>query len=187
MSRKPGAAFLAIVLAWITLDQLTKVLLLGIWENDGPRVFQVIPHWLDIVVLSFNSGAAFGLLHSAAWSRYLFIAIAVLTLLGMYLFRRPLLAQPPAQRVGLALVAGGAAGNLVDRLVRGDVIDFIRFKIEKIGYVWPDFNVADMGVTCGMTIYVVSVAYLDFVAARAKPVDGPTTQPETQQDAGSTL
>ncbi|MBI2298391.1 MAG: signal peptidase II [Armatimonadetes bacterium] len=175
MTRHPGRCFVLIALAWAALDQVTKLALLHRFHRTGPWVIHIVKGWLDINILTFNPGAAFGILRDAAWSRWLFVVIAAATIVAMIVWRRSLAALPAIERFGLALVAGGAAGNLIDRLLRGgQVIDFIHFQIRRIGFVWPDFNVADIGVTCGMTIYVAHV----FFAGRAR-----TAEPAADDDA----
>ena len=77
-----------------------------------------------------------------------------------------------------------AAGNLVDRAVRGgQVVDFIHFYIRRIGFDWPVFNVADIGVTCGMTVYVLHTLWSDLhsgepAATAAKREAEPAAPPE---------
>lgn len=149
-----GRWFVAVALAWLALDQLTKALVVRSFGQPGSPHLVLLPGWLDLCY-TLNPGAAFGLLNHVAWSRWLFSLVAAGALLAMIVWRRGLLALPAVERFGLALVAGGAAGNLVDRLVRdGLVVDFIHFYIERTGFVWPDFNVADIGVTVGMFVYI---------------------------------
>ena len=170
MTNRRGRAFLGLVLGWLVLDQLTKAAIVASLAPPGSRWVPIVPPWLDLT-LTYNPGAAFGLLHNVAWSRVLFIVVATGALLAMVRWRRSLLALPTPQRVGLALVAAGAAGNLVDRIVRGGlVVDFIHFHIDKLNFVWPDFNVADIGVTCGMTLYVVHSIMSDLAARHDEPV-----------------
>jgi len=156
-----------LALGWLMLDQLTKAAIVAALTPPGSRRIPLLPPYLDLT-LTYNPGAAFGLLHHVAWSRVLFIVVATGALLAMVWWRRALLALPGPQRAGLALVAAGAAGNLIDRVIRGGlVVDFIHFHIDSIGFVWPDFNVADIGVTCGMAIYVVHSLWTDRAARPA--------------------
>ncbi len=175
LKSRPGRTFLLIAGSWLLLDQLTKLAVVRFFTTERPYL-TLVPGYLDLT-LTLNSGAAFGILRGWAGSRYLFMLIAVAALAAMLIWRRGLLALPAPQRVGLALVAAGAAGNLVDRLCRGGlVVDFIHFHIARIGFVWPDFNVADIGVTCGMTLYVVHALICDWQLARrpeAGADDGP--------------
>jgi signal peptidase II len=95
-----------------------------------------------------NEGAAFSFLAAAGgWQKYFFSAIAlVASVVIIHLLRKH-----AAQKVfclGLALILGGALGNLVDRLTLGYVVDFLFFHYQT--YYWPAFNVADSAITCGV-------------------------------------
>ena len=137
---RPGDAwFLLLALAVVGLDQLSKcgirrTLSLGdAWPADWPV------HFVHIT----NTGAAFGILQHAG------PLLVVTSLIGMaailiYLFN-PGFAHP-LMRAGLALMLGGAVGNLIDRLVSGQVVDFIKFPH------WPAFNLADSAITIGVCL-----------------------------------
>jgi signal peptidase II len=106
----------------------------------------VIGDWLQLRLV-YNRGAAFGL-HVGPYSRWVFFAVAVIAVLVL---NRMSLTSPPHDRFrqfALGLVAGGAAGNLIDRVrsARG-VVDFIDVGIGSLR--WPTFNVADIAVSCG--------------------------------------
>lgn len=176
MSRR-AAGFLGLVLGWVLLDQWTKAAIVAAYSPSGAHRTE-LTDWLALT-LTYNPGAAFGLFNSHGWARYLFILVAVGALAGMVIWRRPLLALPGPQRAGLALVAAGAAGNLLDRLVRdGLVVDFIHFHLDTIGFVWPDFNIADIGVTCGMALYVSHSLWWEARLARqAAPHSPPSPEP----------
>ncbi|MBI4425810.1 MAG: signal peptidase II [Elusimicrobia bacterium] len=90
-----------------------------------------------------NTGAAFGLLPGA---NLFFVAIAAALLGGLLFMRRSLAPAERAARLGVALVSGGALGNLYDRLAYGHVVDFLDFR------VWPVFNVADSSITVGAVL-----------------------------------
>jgi signal peptidase II len=173
-----GLWFALAALLWLGLDQATKAAILHWFARPGAQPLVLAPGWLDLV-LTFNTGAAFGLLRGVVWSRLLFVFVAVAALVAMVAWRRAMLALPWPQRLGLALVAGGAAGNLLDRLFRGgEVVDFIRFHIDPLGFVWPHFNVADIGVTCGMTLYVLHAVLHDLRSRRALAAAAPPPQPQ---------
>ncbi|NUQ01591.1 MAG: signal peptidase II [Armatimonadetes bacterium] len=168
-----GRHFLGLAAGWLALDQATKLAVVLGFKTPGRSHVTLLPGYLDLT-FTYNSGAAFGILNNVAWSRFLFAAIAFAALAAMVYWRRVILALPGPQRLGLALVAGGAAGNLVDRLCRGGlVVDFIHFHIARIGFVWPDFNVADIGVTCGMILYVAHAIWTDYQQARSASHDQP--------------
>ncbi len=140
------------------LDRLTKNLIrnyVSPWQN-----ISIIPSFFSIVHTE-NRGAAFGLFadSSSEWRTLLLVALA----LGVMLFITALLVQPwrgglvPTQtlRTGLALVLGGAMGNVWDRLIRGGVTDFLEFYFGS--YQFPTFNVADSAITIGAALLLLDM------------------------------
>ena len=93
-----------------------------------------------------NPGAAFGFL---AYQTNLFIIVTAGLVLGVLLFYRSLPLERVLVRYGLALVVGGALGNLVDRLRFGKVVDFLDFR------VWPVFNLADSAIVIGACLLIL--------------------------------
>lgn len=118
------------------------------------------------LVHAVNEGAAFGLLATAGgWQRYLFIAIAVLASAFLFhMIRKPAIGS--VERLGLAMILGGAVGNLVDRTVRMGVVDWIDLYAGL--YHWPAFNIADIGITLGTAVLILN----EFCRARKKVSDG---------------
>ena len=104
------------------------------------------------LVLTFNAGAAFSFLAGAGgWQRWFFTAVAIAISVVLVV----MLARPQRDRLvplALALVLGGALGNLWDRLTLGHVVDFIQ--LHAGGYYWPAFNVADSAITVGVALLV---------------------------------
>jgi signal peptidase II len=104
------------------------------------------------LVLVHNKGAAFSFLSNASgWQRELFIGIAGIACVWVAY----LLHKHPRETLfccALTLILGGAAGNLIDRVWLGAVIDFLDF--HAAGYHWPAFNVADSAITCGAALLV---------------------------------
>lgn len=105
--------------------------------------------------LVYNPGAAFGL-HLGPWSRWIFLVIAVVALV---ILTRMAWSSAPGDRlrqVALGMVAGGAAGNLVDRIrSTSGVVDFIDVGVGTLR--WPTFNVADIGVSLGAIALALSL------------------------------
>jgi len=143
--------WLFVSLAVLALDQWTKWLV----EVHLPRgvVAEVIPGFLNLVHVR-NTGIAFGLFASggahSSWPLILLACIA-LTAVGLY-FRF----TPATDRVLLAaltLVAGGAVGNLLDRVMAGSVTDFIDVYLGS--HHWPSFNVADSAISIGIALMVL--------------------------------
>ncbi len=94
----------------------------------------------------------------AAWSMFsgqsVFLAIlAAATLVGIFFWRHTLGLQHRATQISFGLLCGGIAGNLVDRLLHGHVIDFIDLHFGS--YVYPTFNVADSGICVGVVLYLI--------------------------------
>ena len=136
-----AARFFAIAAAVLAIDQLTKLAVVSsIAEGDHNRVLG------DVLVIGHvrNSGAAFGMLRGFGG------LLALAAVVGIVVFVVVVWRQPStATAVSAALVAGGAAGNLTDRIVRGTVVDFIDFRF------WPAFNVADTAITVGAIAIVL--------------------------------
>ena len=135
----------------LVLDQLSKYLI--------EQAFTLHQEWVLLPFLSFqltyNTGAAFSFLHDAGgWQRGFLsaVSIAIMIWLGVWIHRL----TPEERRLlwPLALILGGAAGNLVDRLATGAVTDFIVLHYQ--GWHWPTFNVADAAITLG----VIALIYL---------------------------
>jgi signal peptidase II len=151
VSRRPGRrwlAWLAVSAGVALLDQVTKDLMQQLLSPG--RSIRVTP-FFDLVLV-FNPGAAFSFLSSAAgWQRGLFIAIALAaSALIVYLLRKH-----AAERVfcaALALILGGAIGNVIDRVQLGAVVDFLYFHVAE--YYWPAFNLADSAITCGAGLLI---------------------------------
>jgi signal peptidase II len=150
----PGAArvipwqrWLWLSVAVVVADQVTKAAIMG-WIPPGAE--RPVTSFFSLV-LTFNAGAAFSFLATAAgWQRWFFASIAVAaSVLIVWLLRR---GGDAWYCAGLALVLGGAIGNLWDRLVLGHVVDFLLFHYERWAY--PAFNVADSAITVGAVLLI---------------------------------
>lgn len=132
-----------IALALVALDQLTKSLATHMLGYGEP--VYVTP-FFDLRLI-WNQGAAFSFLSDAGgWQRWVFLSISVLACLLIALWWLP--AQTRIWSiVGMTLVLGGAAGNLVDRAALGYVVDFI--SVHWQGRYFPAFNIADSAITLG--------------------------------------
>ncbi len=139
----------------IAIDQLTKWMAEASLEPGQPVA--VMPH-LDMT-LSYNFGAAFSFLGDQnGWQRWFFAGLAVIVCLFIINWMRKLKKRQVWAALGLALVLGGAIGNLIDRLLYGKVIDFVSvyFDIPFVmeNYHFAIFNVADMAITGGAVLLV---------------------------------
>ncbi len=150
MQRRSALGFgLWVAAAVIVLDQLSKLWVLNSFM-PGESV-KVTPFFN--LVLVFNPGAAFSFLADhAGWQRWFFTVIA-LAISGWILWQLRALRPRTRYSLGLALIMGGALGNLIDRLWLGMVIDFI--DLHAAGWHWPAFNVADSAVCVGAVLYVL--------------------------------
>jgi signal peptidase II len=142
-------SWLGIAAIIVLLDQITKITITQILSY-GQSV--PVTSFFNIVLV-YNKGAAFSFLSSqGGWQRYLFTGIAVVAvILITYLIKKH-----AGQRLfcwGLALILGGAVGNLIDRIIYGHVIDFLDFYVKN--WHWPAFNVADIAICLGAGLYIL--------------------------------
>lgn len=138
----------------IVLDQATKLWIVS--TLDAWTGKQIIPGYFNLVHV-LNRGAAWGFLDSESitWQRPLFIIIALLAL-GFIAYMLKTAETGDRWMVsGLGLIAGGAVGNLIDRIRSGEVIDFLDFYVNS--YHWPAFNVADCALTIGAGCIIISM------------------------------
>jgi signal peptidase II len=146
-ARPDWRRWLWISVAVIAADQATKAAILAsIREGDGWPVTGFFS-----LVLTFNTGAAFSFLASGSgWQRWLFATIAVVAAIVIVtLLRR---GGGKVYCAGLALILGGALGNLWDRIALGRVVDFLLFHYA--GWSYPAFNVADSAITVGAALLI---------------------------------
>lgn len=136
---------LVIALTVVVLDQITKYLArthIGAYEN-----IELLPV-LNLVNVQ-NRGAAFGMFSSLGNMFFISVSIAALIFMSWVIIK-----DKEDHRI-FALLAGGAAGNLIDRLYLGYVVDFVDVFIA--GYHWPAFNVADSALSIGMVFMALSI------------------------------
>jgi signal peptidase II len=135
--------------AVIVLDYVSKVAVLGSFAPGESRA--LLPFFN--LVLVFNKGAAFSFLATAqGWQTLFFAAIAIAAsiVISFLIIKNK---NKSLFRSGLALILGGALGNLYDRLVYGQVVDFLDF--HAAGWHFPAFNVADSAITVGAGILIL--------------------------------
>ena len=140
----------ALAAAVVLADQLTKLAVLGYFAGRVPR--EQITGFFNLVLV-YNKGAAFSMFADAAgWQTPLLVAFALVAsaIVGYLIVKDP---QKKLLCLGLALILGGALGNLVDRLRFGHVVDFLDF--HALGWHWPAFNVADSAITVGAVLLIL--------------------------------
>jgi signal peptidase II len=152
----PSAAdrrvFVSAAAVVVVLDAITKYLA-ELHLGSGAMV-RVLGDWVRLHLV-YNRGAAFGL-HLGDYSRWIFLAIAIIAVVVLYRMSREAAPGDRFRQLALGLVAGGAAGNLIDRIrsSRG-VVDFLDVGIGALR--WPTFNVADIAVSCGAIALALSL------------------------------
>jgi signal peptidase II len=144
---------LFLVLLVIVLDQLTKI-----WVVKSFQLYEsleIIPNFFNLTYLT-NKGAAFGFLAgvTASWRHYLFLVLASVALVLLVVAWRRMHKDHPFYGPALALIAGGAIGNVIDRVRLGAVVDFLDFYVA--GHHWPVFNVADSAITAGVALFLLT-------------------------------
>jgi len=145
----------AIIAAVVIVDRISK---LYIQHNFAPWDMKPVIAGFFNIVHAENPGAAFGFLSESA-SRYrsiflVGVSLAVMAIIGTMLFRRDA-KRSTLLEIALALVFGGAAGNMWDRLFRGTVTDFLQFFLGS--YEFPSFNAADSAITVGACLLIVDL------------------------------
>lgn len=136
----------------IVLDQVSKNVILGVFQDTWPPIMPVTD-FINLVLV-WNYGVSFGLF-SGADARYFLIAftLAVSTLL-VYWSRK---AQTDLERLGLLTIFAGAVGNVIDRIVHGAVVDFLDFHFFD-WHFWA-FNFADTAITIGVIMLLVDTVF----------------------------
>ncbi|EGP42665.1 signal peptidase II [Achromobacter insuavis] len=141
--------WLALALAIIVLDQLTKVYFNTSYQY-GERL-NLLP-FFDFTLL-YNRGAAFSFLASEeGWQRWLFTGLGIVAAVVITVILRRTRGQPRFC-LALTLILGGAIGNVIDRVVYGHVVDFLLFYWRD--WYFPAFNLADVGISCGAVLLVL--------------------------------
>ena len=143
------ARWYAWALLVVLLDQVTKYWISASFAFGETRAYTSFFN----LVLTYNKGAAFSFLAAASgWQRGFFIAVALIAIVVISV----LLARHAGEKlfcVSLALILGGAIGNVLDRIVLGHVVDFLDFHVA--GWHWPAFNLADSAITAGAVLLIV--------------------------------
>lgn len=136
--------WLSIALLIIIADQLSKYIAEATLQFQIPVYVMPSFNWF----LAYNTGAAFSFLGDAGgWQRWFFIGLAVFVSIVLTVWLSKLKPAQNWEGVSLALILGGAIGNLIDRIYLGHVIDFIQLYYDR--FYWPAFNVADSAICVG--------------------------------------
>jgi len=134
----------------VLLDQASKFWIMATFDEF--EVLTVLP--VFNLTLVYNTGAAFSFLSDAGgWQRWFFISVASVMTAVMVIWLRQLGAHERLTGIGLALVIGGAVGNLIDRVWLGKVVDFLQWHWQQ--WYWPSFNLADSAITLGVVLLLL--------------------------------
>jgi signal peptidase II len=147
--------FLGSLAIALPLDQLAKLAVVH-WLTFADRI-AVIDGFFYLTHVR-NPGSAFGLFASSPepYRSIFFIGITGVAILMIFSFYRRLAPGDRLSALALGLVLGGAAGNLIDRIRLGEVVDFLHFRLWG-GYTWPDFNLADSFIVAGVALLVLEL------------------------------
>jgi signal peptidase II len=147
----------------VVADVLTKLLAESLLDRRLPLA--IIGDWVQLRLV-YNQGAAFGL-DVGEYSRWVFFGLAVIALVVLGSMVRSTRPGDRVRLLALALVCGGAAGNLIDRIRSAQgVVDFLDVGVG--GWRWPTFNVADSAITVGAIALALSLWQEGRVQQRAK-------------------
>ncbi len=149
----------------LVLDQVTKYVVESrIRLHD---IIVVVPGFFNITHVR-NKGAAFGILSNLPefWRSAFFIAVTIIAV--SVIIALIVKAQERLSVYAFSLIAGGALGNVIDRIRYGEVVDFIQWYVKS--YYWPSFNVADSAITVGVALLAIEMLFI---------------KPQTQKIAGS--
>lgn len=133
-------------------DQLTKIWIVNNFQLYEVR--EVVPSFFNLIYV-VNTGAAFSAFANvdSPWRHYFFVGIACLACVLLTYMTYTVRKEPILFMVSLALIVGGAIGNLIDRLNYGHVVDFLDVYVGS--YHWPAFNVADSAICVGAVLYIL--------------------------------
>lgn len=142
--------WLWIVLLILFADQATKILAdtLLVYRQPVP----LLP--MFNLTLVYNTGAAFSFLSDAGgWQRWFFMLLSFGVSIALVIWLQKLASHEKLQTVSIAMILGGAIGNLIDRSIYGHVIDFIDVYYQN--HHWPAFNIADSAISVGVTLLII--------------------------------
>ncbi len=142
----------AIIAVSVILDQITKVIALN---ELKPIVSHPFIEGLIEFRFTTNPGIAFGMLGGQGWLFIPISSIAIILVVFLLIYYRKKLS--PLLSIAMAMIAGGGIGNQIDRIFRGEVVDFLNFQFID----FPIFNVADCFVTVGCVLAGIAVIFLD--------------------------
>ncbi len=169
--------FLISLLVSLPLDQLTKQWIIrNIHYADR---IEVIPGLFDLTHVR-NPGGAFSFFADGPFEQrmFFFIGTTLVAIVLLLLFLRKLMPEERLSALALGIILGGALGNLIDRIVYGEVIDFLDVHLLG-GYTWPTFNVADSCIVIGVGILIGEIFLIEEEDSEMTVVAESTQSPKT--------
>ncbi len=145
--------YIGIFIAVVGLDQITKYLVVNSFQLYESR--QIIEGLFNLTYAR-NTGVAFSMFaqYDSPWRHYFFISINLIAILGFTIAHFRMKNQGWEYTVPFALIAGGAAGNVIDRLHYGSVVDFLDVHVGV--HHWPTFNIADSAICVGVVLFLIT-------------------------------
>ena len=145
-------AYFAVLAMTVIADQVTKAWVLRSFELYQSK--EIIPGFFNLVYVT-NTGAAFSMLADveSPWKHYFFLLIGGAAIIGLTVVWFRMREENSLYALALALICGGAAGNIIDRVRLGSVVDFLDFYFR--GYHWPAFNIADSAICLGAGLFLI--------------------------------
>jgi signal peptidase II len=160
--------FYIIAIIVILLDQITKLAIISYAQSHEVVIGRSLASWFGVldIVYTTNPGAAFGIFPDRRW---IFIGISIIASIGIIIYTIRYKTQIARwSNIGFALILGGAVGNLIDRIFRIEVVDYIDFHI---GYHhWPSFNVADIAICVGVGLVILELFLNTKQECSSKPI-----------------
>ncbi|MFO1371998.1 MAG: signal peptidase II [Candidatus Competibacteraceae bacterium] len=151
----------------IVLDQATKYFAEALLVIHQPA--PVLPSFN--LLLTYNPGVAFSFLADAGgWQRWFFLGVGLLVSIGLIVWLQRLKPEERRLAAALALILGGAVGNLIDRAWLGQVIDFIQVYYDR--WYFPVFNIADSAINIGAVLLVIDSLLSKNTTRLKSPADG---------------
>lgn len=149
-----GLRWIWVAVIVFIIDRVSKTLVLAYLDTNA--AYQIFP-FLNFI-LAFNKGAAFSFLNNASgWQGWLFGLLAIFVSLAVLVRLKQVSHEQSWLSIGLALIVGGALGNLTDRIMYGRVIDFIGLHAGP--YYWPIFNLSDSAICIGAFMLFLDVLF----------------------------
>lgn len=144
---------LVVAVLVVVVDQLSKWVIL-VQVMDPPRILPLAP-FFDLALV-WNRGISFGLFsNESQWGPWILTALALAIVAGLTFWLRRVTQRMLALAIGF--IIGGAAGNVIDRIRFGAVVDFLDFHVA--GWHWPAFNVADAAIAVGAALILIDTLF----------------------------